>query len=241
MAEVLGYSKATVQAIELGKLKLSDRLAGVASLKTGINLAWLLDNDVIKPPVDVKGEPYTKETFEKIQASLNAIKTDGTIGFDAAGHAGGVNYGRLLALILRAYKNDNIALCAYKLAKTFDKLEEDFGVTDDDRNAVDFETSMKIAIEGYRLAVADKRNLPQGAYERNKIQYAVGNGVCAAGFGRALFEEMKKKKSVFQHPAPNHYIFESPGAGYKTKMREDGQVHVDVPKKKTPKPKKANR
>src|ERR1700690_2561225 len=75
MAAVLRCSAPTIQAIELGRLKLSEKLAGLASLKTGINLAWLLDNNVTQAPIDTKGKLYTKATFEKVQA-INDIKKD---------------------------------------------------------------------------------------------------------------------------------------------------------------------
>ena len=75
MAVVLHCSTPTIQAIELGRLKLSEKLAGMVSLKTGINLAWLLKNDVNQPPIDIKGKAYTKETFEQFQ-STNAIRKD---------------------------------------------------------------------------------------------------------------------------------------------------------------------
>ena len=68
MAAILECSTPTIQAVELGRLNLSDKLAGLVSHKTGINLAWLLTNDVNQPPVDVDGAPYTKALFEDYQA-----------------------------------------------------------------------------------------------------------------------------------------------------------------------------
>lgn len=56
-------SRPTIQAIEIGKLKLSERLAAVISEKTGVRLGWLLDDDVTVPPVAIWGETYTKDTF----------------------------------------------------------------------------------------------------------------------------------------------------------------------------------
>jgi len=56
-----------------------------------------------------------------------------------------MNIRRLCAIQFRAYKKDDSALCAYKLAKAFDELEKHFGVTEEDRGAVKMPESDKIA------------------------------------------------------------------------------------------------
>jgi DNA-binding XRE family transcriptional regulator len=252
MAAMLNYSKPTIQAIELGKLQMSEKLAGLTALKTGINLAWLLDNKTSKPPIDHHGKPYTIDTFENAQASINVIKTDGIIGHDAASLCARVNLERLLALILRAYKNDDVALCAYKLAKTFDKLEAEYGVTDEDRNAVALETSMKIALETCRLVDAYIMAKPQdlnSAFgekklklnESDKLGLAVGHGVSFGGFSHAVFEATKKKKGVVQYPARYEFLFSSPGSQFETKKGADGQLYVKVSKEKPAQTKKNRR
>lgn len=135
MATVLHCSTPTIQAIELGRLKLSEKLAGLASLKTGIKLAWLLNNDVTQPPIDIKGKDYTKETFEQFQ-STNAIRKDPRMENEIAIFCRNQISVRLHALLLRAYCNDDTDLCVYKLSKAFDELERQFGVTNDDRKAI---------------------------------------------------------------------------------------------------------
>lgn len=135
MAAVLHCSTPTIQAIELGRLNLSEKLAGLASLKTGINLAWLLKNDVNQPPIDIKGKPYTKGTFEQFQ-STNAIRKDPQMENEIAGYCRNQISVRLHALLLRAYRNDDTDLCVYKLSKAFDELEKQFQVTADDRKAI---------------------------------------------------------------------------------------------------------
>jgi transcriptional regulator with XRE-family HTH domain len=135
MAAVLHCSTPTIQAIELGRLNLSEKLAGLASLQTGINLAWLLNNDVTQPPIDTKGKTYTKETFEQFQ-STNAIRKDPRMENEIAIFCRNQISVRLHALLLRAYRNDDTDLCVYKLSKAFDELEKQFGVTTDDRKAI---------------------------------------------------------------------------------------------------------
>lgn len=135
MAAVLHCSAPTIQAIELGRLKMSGKLAGLASLKTGINLAWLLENDVSKPPLDIKSRPYTKATFEEFQAIAD-IKKDPQMENEAALFCRDQIIGRLHALLLRAYLNNDTDLCAYKLSKAFDELEKQFQVTAADRKTI---------------------------------------------------------------------------------------------------------
>ena len=135
LAAVLHCSTPTIQAIELGRLKLSEKLAGFASLNTGINLTWLLDNDVAHPPIDTKGKPYTKATFEEFQAN-NDIRKDPQMENDIASHCRDQIIFRLHALLRRAYINDDTDLCVYKLSKAFDELEKQFRVTNADRQAI---------------------------------------------------------------------------------------------------------
>jgi transcriptional regulator with XRE-family HTH domain len=70
MAELLGCSPATIQAVEYGKLKLSESLASRIRHETGVDLEWLLSNDVSKPipTAEPFGEPYSKARYEKHRA-----------------------------------------------------------------------------------------------------------------------------------------------------------------------------
>ena len=135
MAEALECSAPTIQAIELGKLKMSERLAELCSLKTGIGLNWLLKNDVTQQPVDVAGRAYTKSTFDDYQAHAG-FHQDQYGGALSTVLCRSTNISRLEALILRAYTDDKMPLCAYKLAQAFENLEKEFGVTVKDHIAV---------------------------------------------------------------------------------------------------------
>src|SRR5258706_8726965 len=77
MAQILECSTATVQAVELGKLKLSLDLAERVHFQTGISTEWLLADDVSQPPVSVRGKPYTKAVFEEMRAALLSPKKTG--------------------------------------------------------------------------------------------------------------------------------------------------------------------
>ena len=75
MAELVGRSTRTIQAIELGQLQLSEDLAMRIAAETGIEVGWLLENDLSKPPigrmangVDRSLHPYDRRIFEWYRA-----------------------------------------------------------------------------------------------------------------------------------------------------------------------------
>jgi transcriptional regulator with XRE-family HTH domain len=65
-------SKATVQAVELGKLRLSEDLAGRIASATGVNVEWLLNGDPSIPPQAYDGGEYTLEKFEFYRANTSS-------------------------------------------------------------------------------------------------------------------------------------------------------------------------
>jgi DNA-binding XRE family transcriptional regulator len=68
MASLVGCATVTIKAVELGKLKLSFKLAERISAKTGIHIHWLQNNDLKAPLTDDRGSPYSIDTFEKRRA-----------------------------------------------------------------------------------------------------------------------------------------------------------------------------
>ena len=69
-AALLGRSIAAVQSLEIGRLKLSDQLAGEIAGRTGINPRWLMDNNLDEEPYDMSGKPWTLGTFEKMRHEI---------------------------------------------------------------------------------------------------------------------------------------------------------------------------
>ena len=63
LADLVGRSKATIQAVELGKLRLSHELAGLLEFKTGADSRWLLKGDPKLPATGLDGLPLTREVF----------------------------------------------------------------------------------------------------------------------------------------------------------------------------------
>jgi len=114
MATLMGCSTATVQAIELGKLKLSEKLGLEIAVKTGVRLEWLMAGDVSKPILDTDGAPYTLATFENLAAKQHTWigqgqnYLTGALGFSAVL----MQVGRAL---LAAAEKDASELLAYRL------------------------------------------------------------------------------------------------------------------------------
>ena len=77
MAELAECSRPTIQAVELGKLKLSFDLAQRIHFSTGIDTEWLLAGDVSQPPISVHGKPYTKAFFDETRAERLSPKKSG--------------------------------------------------------------------------------------------------------------------------------------------------------------------
>src|SRR5262245_21669193 len=67
---LLGCSRPTIQAIELGKLRLSQKLAQRVAEQTGVDLHWLLENDTAKPMKTPDGQDYTPAVFHQTQSQL---------------------------------------------------------------------------------------------------------------------------------------------------------------------------
>jgi transcriptional regulator with XRE-family HTH domain len=75
LAAYAGTSTWSVQAIELGKLKLSPGLAFRISEATGVDYGWLMENDLSRPPVNRRKEPYSEADL--IRAQDKNLKEDG--------------------------------------------------------------------------------------------------------------------------------------------------------------------
>ena len=125
LADLVECSRPTIQSIELGRLELSDKLADRIARETGVDLTWLKNNNVKKPPLDYEGSPYTKEVFERVQANAaveDEHTSDAIVRFALVMHTS-----RLAGLFLSAHKRGEVSLCSYKLAKAMDDLEARFG------------------------------------------------------------------------------------------------------------------
>lgn len=72
-AKLIGKSLTTVNSLETGRLKLSEKTAHTISQETGVEMHWLLKSKPKEKPYvfdesDGLNRPYTKEVFEIAQA-----------------------------------------------------------------------------------------------------------------------------------------------------------------------------
>jgi transcriptional regulator with XRE-family HTH domain len=133
LAALVGCSTPTIQAVELGKLKLSEGLAERIALQTGIALPWLLGATPDPTPHDSVLEPITPDTFEKTQAELaRPQNTPGDMHrvketFDHAIDLCGMT-------LLHAYERGQVDLYVFRLLSALKKLAQqhpaDEGITD---------------------------------------------------------------------------------------------------------------
>jgi len=68
-ARLVGCSLATIQSIEVGRLKLSPDLASRIALATGVRVGWLSGSPT-SPIVATSGRSYTKDEFDRVQAEI---------------------------------------------------------------------------------------------------------------------------------------------------------------------------
>ena len=66
LADIVGRSTSTIKRVELGKLKLSRRLAWKLNEVLGVSVNYLLANDLRKKPVTDSGEPWTREIYDRL-------------------------------------------------------------------------------------------------------------------------------------------------------------------------------
>lgn len=115
MADLVECSTPTIQAIELGKLKLSEKLGVTLAAKTGVSLDWLMRNDVTAPIVDPRGEPYTKESFEFNRANDFADPHRIFPDYFNAETIAGLCIAMLLRTILIGHRHGRTDITAYRL------------------------------------------------------------------------------------------------------------------------------
>jgi hypothetical protein len=154
LAELVGTSRPTIQAVELGKLALSRGLADRVSLHTGVSRSWLLDNKYnVQPTCQRDAHEYTKRIFEMTRAEIDDPRTDPVdrlVQFKTLGSV----YWRLGAMLLEAYRANKTIYFHHKLRLFLEDVEiefpraKDLPVSDDPkRTAVDLRKLLKEASE----------------------------------------------------------------------------------------------
>ena len=69
-AVLLQRSPASVQSLELGRLKLSEQLASEIAARTGVSARWLIENRLDEEPYDLTGKPWTPANVERLKDEM---------------------------------------------------------------------------------------------------------------------------------------------------------------------------
>jgi transcriptional regulator with XRE-family HTH domain len=128
MADLVGCSTSTIQAIELKKLPLKEELAGRIAFHTGVSIGWLLDNDVNRPPVNGNGEAYTVEKYRDERGRLIKPAQNYRNMCQDLFTARGTVWGSLeilTALSKRAYQNNTLPAFTLKVVEALKPLLAD--------------------------------------------------------------------------------------------------------------------
>ena len=76
-AAFLRRSTASVQSLELGRLKLSGQLAAEIGSRTGVNSRWLIENQLEEEPYDLTGKPWSPANVERLKDEMpDHVKSD---------------------------------------------------------------------------------------------------------------------------------------------------------------------
>lgn len=126
LADLVQRSRPTIQAIELGKLRLSEELARRIAYRTGVSMIWLMQNGPQSPPISFDGRPFTRDTFESERASFNRPATrQGELEAIRLAQVTAVE--KLAATCSRAYQADQVWLWTYKVEELLNSLVSQFG------------------------------------------------------------------------------------------------------------------
>jgi hypothetical protein len=120
-------SRPTIQAVELGKLALSRRLAERVSLHTGVSVNWLLANKYKIPPTCQRDPqmPFSRQVFDITRAEISNPRIgpgDRMVQYNTLSSV----YCRLASMLLGAYRADKTVYFQHKLRLLLDELETEF-------------------------------------------------------------------------------------------------------------------
>jgi DNA-binding XRE family transcriptional regulator len=125
MANLAGCSWPTIQAVELGKLKLSHGLGTRIAFRTGLNPNWLIENELGKEPTTPDGRLYTKGEFEQVQAQLllpPSTEAQAARLLKDVWDIFGANVRMLASLFAYAHLHGQFPMCAYKASQEVQRL-----------------------------------------------------------------------------------------------------------------------
>ncbi len=127
LAELADVSRPTIQAIELGKLTLSRRLAEKISLHTGVSMRWLLNNRYKVLPTCERepARPYTNQIFEWTRAEIEDPRTEPGDCLHQYKTLETV-FWQLGTMLLKAYRDKKTVYFQHKLRLFLEDLVKEF-------------------------------------------------------------------------------------------------------------------
>lgn len=127
MAELAGCSVPTIQSIELGRLKLSEKLAAKISVETGVDLTWLMEGNPDVSPKCQNGCPYTRHEYEQLRAIIEQEKKYGGQLGDAHTASSIIHESvyNISILMSDAFYKKNIPLVAYRIHAAIKEILDD--------------------------------------------------------------------------------------------------------------------
>lgn len=127
MAELLRCSPATIHSLEIGRLKLSERMRTRVVHETNVDADWLVRGNPRVAPVNRAGKAYTKEDFFTRQADKAGELTELKY---LAPLASVEFYASVRSILRKAAKSGEIQLAIFKIAAAVKTLEAEFGSLD---------------------------------------------------------------------------------------------------------------
>lgn len=129
LAVLVGKSRATIQAVELRKLNLSEELGLKIALETGVSARWLLDGDpAVAPWVDslLGPQKFSKETFERRRANRADAESEEILHRLVFPE---ITAARFIAIYEAALEHPDRNLATYRTEKFLQALEKEFGIS----------------------------------------------------------------------------------------------------------------
>ncbi len=177
MAELIGCSTPTIQAIEHGKLKLSEKLGQEIAFKTGVSFEWLMANDVDKPIVEKYGDKFTYEYYVEQKVALIPV-SPGTLFYT------GVLMGQLFRAMLVAMEKNQFGLFNWRLQNAVQSVIKDFC------NDRFFDKRVR---EPYEIEMKVHRDATMKSFEQLKTK---GDLMVENDFKRITNDELKMFKAT---------------------------------------------
>jgi transcriptional regulator with XRE-family HTH domain len=127
LADVLGCNRNSLQQIELGRLKLSEKMAERIALHTGVDISWLLSNRYRLPPGCRRdpSEPYTREVYRQTRAEISEPRNH-PLDLRSLENNLAITFYELCAAAEEAYRAGRIIYFNYQMREFREALQKEW-------------------------------------------------------------------------------------------------------------------